>query len=301
MKLLIGMMLTVNCILVTAKASSEFKYGQILFPAKGNINIDQGTIEVWGCIDYFLGKTVLNKEKSFTPPMYFFNIVDKSSNHLSSYAKQKKLDISSMLFSLSIYSAQYQDKDLFLARSSAFMNKNKKTKKLTNDNFSITYPEKFDWKPGAWHYIALCWQRTKDGGFKAKFYIDGKIEKEKTFEPNPYLVTDKINDLLISVGNFHLSRGSVNQFRISRRERTLEEIKGSFAEGLKKDPDTLLYFDANDLRKMKKVRVSFRKADNGEIQPFISGKKSLSNKKGTAVGKLKTVPGKFGKAIKFFD
>ncbi len=294
----------VATLFTVAAPGKDASFGMILFPAKDNINFDEGTFELWFCLNYSFEQDMLKGGSSISP-MSFFKILDPTGNKLAAETESSSKKSSKSKNSRSSSSSsdnviegvplgasmsQHRNSHLFRYGSLAF---GVKRKVWNGEKFvhvisggGLSAPsKKLGWKKGEWHYMALTWKKLDDGGYLASLtFDDGKTQKQ-SFLPNPKVKEENAYDNIIAVGSTQQAWGSINCFRISNKIRTAEEMKESYANGLKKDDATLLLQDGSSIKSLK------------SLSSAKLGENPLRLRDGVVCGNLKLIDGKFGKAV----
>jgi len=193
------------------KAGAD-KFARIEYPADGNIELKEGTFELWFKIGFDPDRQPTIKW--FSPMTYLFVGKPKEMtaiNLQSQYSYREKLKkgngtISGVMF-----------------KSIA----------------GVLYEKLKDWKKGTWHLLAFTW---KNEGTKClvEIFVDGISRAKCEGETIEILALE--DDSVIQIGSYFFNScyATVDAMRISMVARTPEELQKSFTEGLIRDRFTLL-------------------------------------------------------------
>jgi hypothetical protein len=222
--------------------------GRIAYPAKGNICIEEGTIEMW-IKTGFEPEQKSDEYKLILPLLQF-------------YEPEIKFNISISYICVQGGKAQW---------SAGIDFQGEKLFRLT------AIP--IGWKKDEWHHIALSWKYNK-----AIFYLDGKAVCEvKSNKP----VVGEIKNGLIYIGDRWTNEKIktevvIDDLRISCIERKAEEIGFNFSESLKPDPFTLLLenFEEISENKNKETKPVIISGLSGEKGGEIIGGKLVNGRFG---------------------
>jgi len=188
------------------------KFARIEYPADGNIDLKEGTFELWFKIGFDPDRQPAITW--FSPMTYLFVGKQKEMtviNLQSQYSYKRKLkkgvgNISGVMF-----------------------------KSVSG----VLYEKLKDWKKGTWHLLAFTW---KNEGTKClvEIFVDGISQAKYDGETIDVLALE--DDSVIQIGSFFFNScyATVDAMRISMVARTPEELKRSFTEGLIRDRFTLL-------------------------------------------------------------
>ncbi|HCE43261.1 MAG TPA: hypothetical protein DET40_06915 [Lentisphaeria bacterium] len=260
-------------------------YGQAIFPAEGKIKMEEGTIEAWVSLDYSAGDMVL-QDKSGVIPMTFFDLCENTGLDKDKNKKGASDDYAGDSAAMRIATSQGNKLISTLAFSCNLFRK-----EIGKDIISRGTGgrlDEYDWKESGWYFISISWKKTENG-YDVVWHVNGK-KKETVFGREETVMFPKtMKAHLIIIGSVNSARGSVEALRISEKARTEEEIEASMKNGLSKDKSTLFLFDASLLTAMKKIRQADFKKDTKVPD------------KGLFVGPYKTINGKYGKAVQFYE
>lgn len=253
----------------------------IVFPAKGNLDVTNGTIEAVFCLAYSFGDQFSSAGSS----RKLFSLLSTHNAAGEQYSAANPKKIGSGL-SFSVYLSQYQSRDLVYLSSSLFERprSNHDPVRYVATAFSSKKADTF-LKAGAWHSMAATWRLTNET-HAVEFFIDGKrvgrgtIPHRTGFSPRSLA-----DDDLLVFGHPGQMYGSLQSVRISGRVRSAAEIAAAEMSGLVKDEATLLLFDGAAVLKMK----------TGDIKQFTentSERKLRVPPEGMVFGKLKRGTGR---------
>ncbi|MCM8768770.1 MAG: LamG domain-containing protein [Candidatus Omnitrophica bacterium] len=221
--------------------------GRIIYPAKGNINLDEGTVEAWVRLDFEPQQT--SQEYKVLLPLFQFTDPEAKVNIVIAYSCPAG---SQACWYLSLDSGGEK-----LLRLSALPR---------------------GWQKGEWHQIALTWKANQ-----AKLYLDGKLVSEAKSN-QPFKGEVKSGEIFIGdrwTSDKVKTEAVIDELRISNVERKVEEL--GFSGRLKPDPFTLLLEDFEQLAgegqeiRTKPVVCS---SHSGEKFGRVSGGKSTTGKFG---------------------
>lgn len=195
----------VSLCLLSHTQAADRKYGNLIYPASGNIELNEGTVEIW-LISGFDSEPERKDSSSWCSP---FNLTFPSDN--------AKYVLNFLTWGKAIVQAGYG--------------------KIQH---SYVWTRPLVWKPGEFHHLAWTWS-----GRKRSVYVDGtaggkgpkgEIPVEQTVE-GP--LAGDLTDARIEIGSGH-SPITIDEVRISSIARTPEEIAKGWQSAPKKDATTLL-------------------------------------------------------------
>jgi len=259
--------------------------GEIVFPAKGLIDYNQGTFEIWFKLTYNL-EDPMTEEKSFRiiPILSFYKKEDDSVynkeknrkpgryNVISCYADEAEAPTINLL----IEHRQSEGGSILYVSNLI----DRKTKGLGIKVPNAYVVKGLTFKADEWHFIAISWKKTENEQYECSMSIDGEAHPPITASACKIADMD-LSDVLIRIGSIEDALFAVNSFRISKIVRSEEQIKSSFEKGLSADSDTLFFQNGESLAKLKKGTRLGTEVD----------------KKGEIFGANKFIDGKFGKAL----
>jgi hypothetical protein len=271
-------------IFLIAHLSAEDSYtcGELVYPAKKNIDSEQGTFEVWfKFVD--TGESVFSIGASSNRPILVFIQVENERD-----MKSKEQDVF-MRF------AEFTDGSRHSVGAGFY-----------NDNARLGIDIKQLSLKDDWNYAAITWTKVNSKTYKLMTYVNGVEFRTSEQE---YDVKDIDKDAVIKIGcaSSYLGKkeqdsgsiGSIDSFRISNKVRTAAEILESYEKGFKEDKETLLFEDFSTLEQAKKYNLaSVLKSPQSE-----SGNTDNKNKmkRGTFYGPWKPIEGRNGtKAVELF-
>lgn len=229
-------------------SSMVFGGGRIVYPGKGNICFEEGTIEMWVKLDFEPDQT--SKEYKLLLPLFQFYEPEIKGNISISYICQAG--------GRALWYVAFDCSGEKLFRISAV-------------------PQ--NWKKGEWHHIGLTWK-----GNIAKFYLDGKlIEEAKSNRP----LSGQVKEGKIFIGDRWSAENIktevvIDELRISNIERKQEELGFYSSESLKVDPFTLLLENFEEISEGEKTLTKpvFISGLSGEKGGEVSGVKIVDGKFG---------------------
>lgn len=261
------------------KGAAKEKYSAaIVFPAKGNFNPDQGTVEAVFSPSYSAGDK-LGQGSGMTT----FTVLALHGPKGSGRGEQG--------LSWSVAIGQSRGSDRFSMSSSRFERPSKYREPVTSIICGFKPAGGAPFKAGEWYALAATWKRTEDK-YALALYIDGKCVDKGTLPVSPMFGTAEPDPKdLLRFGNPRLMRGSLECLRLSGRARTPEEIAAANTSGLAKDADTLVFLNAEAVAKLK-ARAAEDLINKEEKTIRVPPE-------GLLFGDVEFVPGRNGKAIKF--
>lgn len=197
-----------------------FDYGRVLYPAEGNIEIEEGTIE-------FRLALLFDPEETFKDESQYR--LNASLFYLEWPGEKRNGAIAISCYTNFTRGKYYCNLGISVANT-----KNELLPLGTVIN---------DWKKGQWHHIAFTWK-----GKEMRLYIDGKeIKETRREQPEPF-DGDIGKGKGIYLGDRFGNTGRVlfDDFRISSIARTEEEIKSYIKNEIKPDAYTLLLDNFNE-------------------------------------------------------
>jgi hypothetical protein len=186
-------------------AAADRKYGNLIYPAAGNIQLDEGTVEIW-LISGFDSEPETKDSASWCCP---FDLIFPSEN------------------------AHYILNFITWGKALAQVGYGKL-------QHSYVWTRTLVWKPGEFHHLAWTWS-----GRKRSVYVDGTAGGKGTKGETPAEVTVEgplvgdLTDARIEIGRGH-SPITIDGVRISSIARTSEEIAKGWQSAPKRDAMTLL-------------------------------------------------------------
>ncbi len=282
----------------------ESKGAAIVFPAKGNLDPDQGTLEAVFSLSYSFGEPMLRGDESEAWLFLAASIHDSKGGlywprHVDEKRETKKRterdDEGGVAFLVGMLQSRGTDVfGLYSSRCEQMFMWNCRTNYA---HFIHLYVDpnkqpRIKINAGEWHTFAATWQRN-GSNYDLALYIDGKKEVAYSRPVNPSSAGTRVFDAkdLLYIGDPTRMRGALQTLRISKRPRTSEEIAAADKAGLAKDADTLLLVNADTVSKMKVRRL-------GDL--MRSEKQTIRvPAEGTVFGTLDVVPGRDGQALRF--
>jgi hypothetical protein len=249
------------------EAPSNTKYGGISWPAPGNFELDEGTVELWMRADFDTDTMILKRNEQPSPTL--------------------------VRRQMSVFDFQYASTAEPFHYWWGFVNGHLAMVGYVQPQQSYTWLPFLHWKPIEWHYIAWSWRGNlrsvfMDGQHFATKYPEDAIQGEghvnRTIDvPVEGPVRGTLTGARLHVGMQH-SYMSIDEVRISSIARPPEEIERTFAAG--NAPTLDIY------------TLLLDHCDGGpaEVISGFSGEKG-----GTLAGTYKMVDGRFGKAIRLWD
>ena len=261
------------------KGAAKEKYSAaIVFPAKGNFDHDQGTVEAVFSPSYSAGDK-LGQGSGMTT----FTVLSLHGPKGSGRGEQG--------LSWGVAISQSRGNDRISMSSSRFERPSKYHDPVTSIVGALRPASGLPFKAGEWYSLAASWKRTEDK-YALALYIDGKCVDKSTMPVSPMFGTAEpdAKDLL-RFGNPRLMRGSLECLRLSGRARTPEEIAAASKSGLVKDADTRIFLTADTVAKLK-TRAAEDLVNKEEKTIRVPPE-------GLLFGDVEFIPGRNGKAIKF--
>jgi len=178
--------------------------GGPFYSTSGNFNISQGTIEFWFKPNF--------APNSFSGAKYLF-----TTNGTTSRTWMLMIGASKVL--------------RILARS---------TLDVPLDNAATGV----DWGAGEWHHLAFTWSEQLKGvlvKISQQVYVDGRIIVDDTTASTSYSITP--NSFAVGsryVSPFLSSDGTIDEFRVSDRERSTQEIFRDYSESIIRHQNTVV-------------------------------------------------------------
>lgn len=238
--------------------SGQDKFAKIVYPAQGNILLEEGTFEGWFQIGFDPQRSV-TEPRWFSPMTYVFvGTPGKSS-----------------VFSLI---SQYSYNEMLKEGAGSLRFHGKMQAK---GSFDVPYAE-LKWAKGQWHALAVTWKKT-GARYLCRIFVDGAPKAQQETELAEQFSLGESDVIQIGAHFLNSCYAAVDAIRVSSVERTDEEIRQSAVEGPAWDRYTLLLddFESIDERVPKNV---FTIAEKGQ--------------KGTISGACRIVDGPHGKALK---
>lgn len=190
-----------------------------------------------------------------------------------------------------VWVGQWQTRNYLSISSSLFERQIPYEPAINYFSTSFTCANGQPFKAGEWYSFAASWARTGTN-YVLALYFDGKCASKTKMPISSLFGTADVDpkDLLI-IGDPRVMRGSLESLRISKRERTAEEIEKAGKAGLVNDADTLLFVDADTVLKMK----------SKSAEDLINKEERIIRvpPEGTLFGRVKQVAGRTGKAVEF--
>ncbi|MDD4101688.1 MAG: hypothetical protein PHU80_03535 [Kiritimatiellae bacterium] len=265
----------------TRKVDPNENKAVIMFPAKGNLDVTNGTIEAVFCLAYSLG----DQFSAAGSGRRLFALLSTHNEAGERYDAAKPSEAGPGLH-FNVYLGQYQSRDHISITSSLFERpqKNRDPARYVTSGFPKSKEGPYI-KAGAWHSLAVTWRLTNET-HTVEFYVDGKrVSRSNTPHRTGYSTLRMADGDLLAFGYPGQMYGSLQSVRISSRVRTAEEIAASEKAGLAKDDATLLFFNGADILKMKTGNIS-------QIEENKSGRTLRVPPTGMVFGKLKRVTGR---------
>ncbi|MBI4027426.1 MAG: hypothetical protein HY360_20745 [Verrucomicrobia bacterium] len=227
------------------------KYGNLIYPARGNIELDEGTVELWLINGLDMGAA--SKELAACP----FDLIfpDQNAHYILNYIHWGK----------AIAQVGYG--------------------KL---NHSYVWSPPLAWKPGEFHHLAWTWSGRKRSVY-ADGTAGGKGNKRGHEYDIPAEVTVEgplVGDL--TDGRIEIGRGYsaiiIDEIRISSIARTAEEIAKGWQAAPKKDATTLL-LDHCEEGDPDVIAISKERTLEGELigRRLEGGHESVKGRFGNAI------------------
>lgn len=189
------------------------KFAHVVYDAVGNVELDEGTVELWVRNDFDPQSNLSNR---FYMPMCYFRLSNgpKGDARIGLIARHST-----------------SSKDVFATVDGASGGE-----KL----------QRLGWqKRGEWHHLAMTW-RFGNGQYRRKLYVDGKLA-DKCVSDRPLMVLHEEAQVYVGACYFNCCFAAVDQLRISAVERTEQEIKDSAEKGMTWDRLTLLFDDFGNI------------------------------------------------------
>ena len=267
----------------SALCNDNFVCGELVFPARGNIEIEQGTYEVWF--------------KEVNPNEGVYEIGAASNRALCQFLNVVNSDSKS----------SRKTEESFL-RFCIFTDGNRHSigAGFMSENSRVGYATKSAKLSPDWNYAAISWEKTSKETYKITSYLNGEEMRTSEQKYPPLKKFERHAKIYITRSASYLGRkndsgsiGVIDSFRISKRLRMVAEIKQSFEKGFTEDKDTLLFDDFSKVIPEKKFNI----AKAAEKPSELSGKTSHKRKsqRGLFYGPYKLVEGRSGtQAVEFF-
>ncbi len=261
-----------------AKAAAGKYSAAIVFPAKGNFDPDQGTVEMVFSPSYSAADN-MGAGSGITT----FRVLSVSGPKASGRGED------GLSWNVSI--GQWQSGNYLSISSSRFERPLAYQPPINYLTCHFKTADGSPFKAGAWYSFAASWARTGTN-YVLSLYFDGKCMTKSTMPMSSIFGTAALDpkDLLI-IGNPHVMRGSLECLRLSKKVRSPEEIAAADKAGLVKDADTLLFIDASTVAKMKDKPA--------EDLINTEGNTIRVPPEGLLFGKVEYIQGRKGKAIDF--
>lgn len=263
------------------KVNPDENNAAIVFPAKGNLDVTNGTIEAVFCLAYSFGDQFSSAGSS--RKLFALLSTHNAAGEQYSAAAPGKTGAG---LNFSVYLSQHQARDHMFVTSSLF-ERPRSTHEPARYVTTAFSPKKADTflKAGAWHSMAATWRLTNETHV-VEFYIDGKrVGRGSSPHRTGYKTLALADDDLLAFGYPGQTYGSLQAVRISGRVRSADEIAAAEKAGLVKDDATLLLFDGAAVLKMKTGNIS-------QITDAKSGRNLRVPPEGMVFGKLKRVTGR---------
>ncbi len=192
------------CMLLSVgNAADKTRFSPVIYPLEGNLNFEEGTIELWVKPEIDLDSA--EARKSF----YSFFLIRIALGDKS--AKNGGFSITwNPNLGLYLYGGRKGGDPL--------------------KNLPTCWPKKMKWEKDTWHHVAFTWQNKE-----MALYADGKlIDKRIAATAFPY---DKEGFILLGYAE---SKVSVDDFCVSSVARSPEDIEKRYNEELREDEFTLI-------------------------------------------------------------
>lgn len=265
----------------TKSANPNENNAVIVFPAKGNIDVTNGTIEAVFCLAYSFGDQFSSAGSS--RKLFSLLSTHNAAGEQYNVGNPKKVGPG---LGFSVHFSQYQSRDYVYLSSSLFERprSNHDPVRYVSTAFSSKKADTF-LKAGSWHSMAATWRQTNEA-HAVEFFIDGKRVGRGTIPHRASLSTSSLaDDDLLVFGAPGQMYGSLQRVRISDRVRSAEEIAAAETSGLVKDDATLLLFDGAAVLKMKANDIK-------QFTENASERKLRVPPEGVVFGKLKPTTGR---------
>jgi hypothetical protein len=229
------------------KVDPDENNASIMFPAKGHLDVTNGTIEAVFSLAYSFG----DQFSTAGSGRRLFSLLS-THNYAGGRYEADNPGKTGVGLHFNVYLGQWQSRDYMFVTSSLF---NRPQENLPPARWVTTQVHTPDKEPavkaGEWHSMAVTWYLTNDTHI-VTFYLDGKRVGRGT---SPHRVGFSAQSMadndLLAFGFPGQMYGSLQSVRISGRARSDAEIAAADKAGLAKDGDTLLYFDGASVMKMK--------------------------------------------------
>ncbi len=270
----------------------RFYCGELRYEAKKHIRMQEGTFECW----FKLGM----------PPADF---------HIGDGSSRRMLVFLSLTFAPT---KNTKDRELpdFLTLKYANLREKNGLKVVVNDTLvkKMTLDqEELNWEADTWYHLAFTWKQ-QHGQWTLQWFINGKLRKTcQTDEPGTFTALPA--KTIIRIGRVQSSTketkfdsggiGAIDEFRISSRVRSPEEIRQAMTKGMTTDEATLLH------ETFAKVRISRKKWSRSAFKSLMRRKNDLPSNgstrpekgdKGEFYGPVRWVDGRKSgdRAVAFF-
>jgi len=261
-----------------AKAAARNYSAAIVFPAKGNFDPDQGTVEM-----VFSPSYSASDNMGAGSGMTTFPVLSVSGSKASGRGED------GLSWNVSI--GQWQTGNYLSISSSRFERPIAYQPPVNYLTCGFKTASGSPFKAGEWYSFAASWSRTGTN-YVLSLYFDGKCMTKHTMPMSSIFGTAVLDpkDLLI-IGSPRVVRGSLECLRISKKARTPAEIAATDKAGLAKDADTLLFIDAATVAKMK----------SKPAEDLINTEEKTIRvpPEGLLFGKVEYIQGRKGKAVDF--
>lgn len=258
----------------------------VLFPAKGHIDLNQGTVEMVFSLAHSFGDTfTVSPDQSAAITAAFPMLYNASGRP---YSFSYEAHTTPLFFLGAVHRLSSDDSLLFLYAGRLPKNEGNDYEGLRVGMNDAPIKE------NQWHHLAATW-KFESKTCRYAMYFEGKKVKERVcaIEGNP-----KPSDTdLLGIGTLTYPQCNIQSLRISNRPRTDEEISAGKTAGLARDEATSYFLDAASIVKLKKASLQ-------EINRASDNKKAALKvgRNGTVFGDFKIVPAPDGKkAIQFFS
>lgn len=202
------------------------KFAHVVYDAIGNVELDEGTVEMWVRNDFDPLSRMTNR---FYMPMSYLRV------HCGPKVKSPIGVIARHVTS---------SKDVFVTVGSA------------SGGIRLS---RLGWKQKReWHCLAVTW-RYDNGQYTRKVYVDGKFRDKVVADQKPMAMRADAK-ILVGAYYFNCCFAAVDQLRVSAVERTEAEIADSAKNGLKWDVFTLLFDDFDKIEPRGKGKAITRAA-----------------------------------------
>jgi len=260
--------------------------GEIQYPAKGNVNSQEGTFEAW--IRLGMPPDKFNSGgKSARRMLVPFSILGRTPKKGK---KSGPKEPGKLIFKFSDYKGKFGLRTV-----------------LDGDIVSkvAVRSSKFPWTDDKWYHIALTWKH-EGSQYHLVVYVNGAECRSTDFKTSPFSISSSD---YIRIGKIETNDddtpadsggiGSIDSFRISKTARTAAEIADAYKNGFKIDDKTLILekFDKVKAKKSKLRRSNFAKGKHPETGATTPEK----GPEGKLRGVHKLTDGRDGgKSMKFF-